>query len=71
MQEKLNYELVIKNSRYSKSVPDDQIIKYYKINVKKIAFEKKEHTTDNKMGVSVLLRFFMSSNELCNITYAL
>ena len=28
-----------------------------KINVKKIAFGNKEHTTDQKMGVSVLLRF--------------
>ena len=38
-----------------------------KINVKKIAFGNKEHTTDKKMGVSVLLRHFISSNEeLCS-----
>ena len=36
------------------------------INVKKIAFVNKEHTTDEKMGVSVLLRLFISSNEICN-----
>ena len=36
------------------------------INVKKIAFGKKEHITDKKMGVSVLLRLFISSNEVCN-----
>ena len=41
------------------------------INVKKIAFGNKEHTTDKKMGVSVLLRLFISSNEVCNTTYAL
>ena len=35
-----------------------------KINVKKIAFGNKEHTTDKKMGVSVLLRLFISSNEV-------
>ena len=34
------------------------------INVKKIAFGNKEHTTDQKMGVSVLLRLFISSNEV-------
>ena len=32
------------------------------INVKKIAFGNKEHITDKKMGVSVLLRLFISSN---------
>ena len=32
-----------------------------KINVKKIG--NKEHATDQKMGVSVLLRLFISSNE--------
>ena len=37
-----------------------------KINVKTIAFGNKEHTTDKKMGVSVLLRLFISSNEVCN-----
>ena len=42
-----------------------------KINVKKIAFGNKEHTTDKKMGVSVLLRLFISSNEVCNTAYAL
>ena len=35
-----------------------------KINVKKIGFGNKEHTTDKKMGVSVLLRLFISSNEV-------
>ena len=40
------------------------------INVKKIAFGNKEHTTDKKMGVSVLLRLFISSNEVCNTAYA-
>ena len=34
------------------------------INDKKIAFGNKEHTTDKKMGVSVLLRLFISSNEV-------
>ena len=42
-----------------------------KINIKKIAFGNKEHTTDQKMGVSVLLRLFISSNEVCNTAYAL
>ena len=37
------------------------------INVKKIAFLNKRHTTDQKMGVSVLLRLFISSNEVCNM----
>ena len=41
-----------------------------KINVKNIAFGNKEHTTDKKMGVSVLLRLFISSNESCNTAYA-
>ena len=41
------------------------------INVKKIAFWNKEHTTDKKNGVSVLLRLSISSNEVCNIAYAL
>ena len=41
------------------------------INVKKIAFENKEHTTDQKMGVSVLFKLFISSNEVCNTAYAL
>ena len=41
------------------------------INVKKIAFGNKEHTTDKKMGVSVLLRLFISSNEVCKTAYAL
>ena len=41
-----------------------------KINFKKIAFGTKEHTTDQKMGVSVLLRLFISSNEVCNTAYA-
>ena len=34
-----------------------------------IAFGNKEHTTDKKMGVSVLLRLFISSNEVCNTAY--
>ena len=42
-----------------------------KINVKKIAFKNKEHTEDQKMGVSVLLWLFMSSNKVCNTAYAL
>ena len=41
------------------------------MNVKKIAFENKEHTTDKKMGVSVLLRLFISRNEVCNTADAL
>ena len=41
------------------------------INVKKIAFGNKEHTTDKKMGVLVLLRLFISSNEVCKTAYAL
>ena len=40
------------------------------INVKKIAFGNKEHTADKKMGVSVLLRLFISSNEVRNTAYA-
>ena len=36
----------------------------YTINVKKIAFGNKEHTTDKKTGVSVLLRLFISSKQL-------
>ena len=42
-----------------------------KLNVKKIAFGNKEDTTDKKMGVSVLLRLFISSNEVCNTAYTL
>ena len=41
------------------------------INDKKIVFGNKEHTTDQKMGVSVLLRLFISSNKVCNTAYAL
>ena len=41
------------------------------INVKKIAFGNKEHTRDKKMGVLILLRLFISSNEVCNTAYAL
>ena len=44
---------------------------FYEINIKKIAFGNKEHTIDKKMGVSVLLRLFISSNEVCNTAYAL
>ena len=44
---------------------------FCKINVKKIAFGNKEHTTDKKMGVSVLLRLFISSNGVCNTAYTL
>ena len=36
------------------------------INDRKIAFGNKEHTTDQKMRVSVLLRLFISSNKVCN-----
>ena len=42
-----------------------------RINVKIIAFGNKEHTTDQKMGVSILLRLFISSNEVCNTAYTL
>ena len=55
-------------STFPKTVPS-KVKK--KINVKKIAFGNKEHTTDQKMGVSVLLRLFISSNEVCNTAYAL
>ena len=34
------------------------------INVKKIAFGNKEHTTDKKMGASVFLKLFISSYGL-------
>ena len=44
---------------------------HWKLNVKKIAFGNKEHTTRKKMGVSVLLRLFINSNEVCNTAYAL
>ena len=44
---------------------------HYIINVKKIAFETKEHNADKKMWVSVLLRLLISSNEVCNTDYAL
>ena len=37
----------------------------------KIAFRNKEHTTDQKMGVSILSRLFTSSNAVCNNAYAL
>ena len=40
------------------------------INMKKTAFGNKEHTTDSKMGVSVLLRLFISSHEVCTNIYA-
>ena len=43
----------------------------YTINVKKTAFGNKEHTTDQKMGVSVLLRLFISSNEARTTAHAL
>ena len=42
-----------------------------KLKVKKIAFVNKEDTTDPKMGVSVLLRLVINSNEVCNTAYAL
>ena len=41
------------------------------INVNKIVFGNKEHMTDEKMGVWVLLNLFKSSNEVCNTAYAL
>ena len=41
------------------------------INVKMIAFGNKEHTRDKKMGVSVLLRLFVSSDEVGNTAYTL
>ena len=39
------------------------------INVKKIW--NKERTADKEMGISVLLRLFISSNEVCNTAYGL
>ena len=42
-----------------------------KLNVKKIAFGNKEHTIYKKMGVSVLLRLFINSIEVCNTAYSL
>ena len=39
-----------------------------KINVKKIAFGNREHTTDKKMGVSVLLRNLNAHNASTNET---
>ena len=36
-----------------------------------IAFGNKEYTIDKKVGVSVLLRLFISSSEVCNTAYVL
>ena len=44
---------------------------YSQINVKNNAFGNNEHTTDWKMGVLVLLRSVISSNDVCNTAYAL
>ena len=49
-------------------------IKYFKrskINVKKIAFGNKDTLRVRKMGASVLLRLYISSNEICSTAYAL
>ena len=35
-----------------------------------IAFGNKEYISDEKLGVSILLRLFISSNEVCNTAYA-
>ena len=43
----------------------------HEINIKKIIFGNKEHTTDKKMGVSVLLRLYISNNEVFNTANAL
>ena len=52
-------------------LPDETSLQFSKINIKKIACGNKEYTTDKKMGASVLLRLFISSNEVCNTAYAL
>ena len=44
---------------------------YWVAGYKKVEFGNKEHTTNQKMGVLVLLRLFISSNEACNTAYAL
>ena len=41
------------------------------VNIKKITFGNKEHTTDKKIGVLILLRFFISTIEICSTAYAL
>ena len=50
-----------KNPRSHRAYDHSQSGQSSKINVKKIAFGNKEHTTDQKMGVSVLMRLFISS----------
>ena len=47
------------------------LAKYTRIDIKKIAFGNKEHTKDQQMGVSVLLRLFISSNKVRNTAYTL
>ena len=49
--------------RRYKSLYKHFTLTWIRINVKKFAFGNKEHTTDQEMGVSVLLRHFISSNE--------
>ena len=53
-------------TNFANSNAKDQTVRTQdvQINVKKIAFGNKEHTTDKKMGVSVLLRLFISSSGL-------
>ena len=66
---KILYSLILalRPNKAFVAFPDKSI----EINVKKIAFGNKEHTTAQKMGVSVLLRLFLSSNEVCNTAYIL
>ena len=60
---------ILEVKEYSKG---KKLVKCYDgINVKEIAFGNKEHTTDSKIGVSVLLRLFISSSDVCNTAYAL
>ena len=55
-----------KNKKKRKNNNKKKKKKKKKTNVKKIVLE-----TKNKMGVSVLLRLFISSNEVCKADYAL
>ena len=48
-------QMTDKNAKYWRLCSPTKII-IFTINVKKIAFENKEHTTDQKMGVLFLLR---------------
>ena len=69
LMEELGMSTMTGNPTYNlTAMSKDEILQ---INVKKITFENKERTTDKKMGVSVLLRLFISSNEVYNTAYAL